>query len=100
MAVTRIERRANIIATKMIRSLFVVLSLFLSAPAFAWDGVTDSGSSITVERYDHQGRGEGEVEFYDNESGEYRSGHLDMHPGGSGTITDYDTGESYDVDMD
>lgn len=70
-------------------------------PCLSWDGYnTDTGSSIDVERYDHQGRGEGPVEYYDSDSGEYRSGYLDMHSGGSGTLTDDDTGETYNVDMD
>ena len=79
----------------------LALLLFSCSSALAWDGYNvDTGSSIEVESYDHGGRGEGEVEFYDYNSGEYRSGYLDMHPGGSGALTDYETGETYSVDME
>ncbi len=53
-----------------------------------------------METYDHQGQGEGEVEYYDYGTGEYRSGYLDMYPSGSGELTDNETGETYQVDMD
>ena len=71
------------------------------APVLAWDGRdVETGDSIDIESYDHEGRGEGEVEYYDYGSGEYRSGYLDMHPGGTGDLTDYETGETHEVDMD
>ena len=77
------------------------LLIFSSQPLNAWDGYNyNTGNYIDVESYDHRGRGEGEVEFYDYNSGEYRSGYLDMYPGGSGELTDYTTGETYDVHMD
>lgn len=66
----------------------------------AWDGTTDDGGSISVERYDHRGRGQGPVEYLDHESGEYKTGHLDMYRGGTGTITDDETGEQIRVEME
>jgi len=80
----------------------LLLMLILSCSSvYAWDGYSyETGSYIDIDSYDHQGRGEGEVEFYDSNSGEYRSGYLDMQPGGDGELTDYTTGETYEVDMD
>lgn len=83
-----------------IRILSLLVAASLPLAATAWDGTKDDGGAISVESYDHRGQGEGPVEYYDYESGEYRSGYLDMYPGGTGTITDDETGESYDVDMD
>lgn len=83
------------------RYLLFVLAIGFTSTVFAWDGYSyDKGNYIEIESYDHNGRGEGEVEYYDYESGEYREGYLDMYPGGTGTITDYETGEEFDVDMD
>jgi hypothetical protein len=73
---------------------------FVVPLAYSWDGTTSDGNSITIESYDHRGRGEGEVEYYDHETGENRTGYLDMYPGGSGELIDDETGESIDVDMD
>lgn len=78
----------------------LVIALVLPWTVYAWDGTKDDGGSISVESYDHGGRGEGDVEYYDYDAGKYRSGYLDMYPGGSGTITDDESGESFDVDMD
>lgn len=73
----------------------------VSLPALSWDGYkVDSGEQIEVETYDHGGNGEGPVEYYDYETNEYRTGYLDMYPGGSGTITDDETGEEIEVEMD
>ena len=73
----------------------------MSGDLLAWDGQrTDTGTYIEVESYDHQGTGEGEVEYYDQETGEYRQGYLDMYPGGSGEINDYETGETFEVEME
>jgi len=80
---------------KMITLL--VLSIFATSQVSAWDGVSDDGSQIEVESYDHQGMGEGDVEYY--KDGEYHSGYLDMYVGGTGTITDED-GNTFEVDMD
>lgn len=78
-----------------------VCSMGFVSHLYAWEGYNeDTGSYIEVESYDHQGQGEGEVEYYDYETGEYRSGYLDMYPGGSGELTDDETGEIYQVDMD
>lgn len=42
----------------------------------AWSGYNyGTDNSIEAESYDHRGIGEGEVEFYDYYSGEYRSGY-------------------------
>ena len=80
--------------------VFAVCGCFVSK-AYSWEGYNeDTGEYIEVESYDHQGQGEGEVEYYDSGSGEYRSGYLDMYPGGSGELTDYETGETYQVDME
>lgn|GEM_PF-3473281 len=71
-----------------------------SSPVAAWDGyVVETGTAIEVISYDHQGNGEGEVEYYDYEAGEYKEGYLDMFPGGSGELLDYETGEVLQVDM-
>jgi hypothetical protein len=81
--------------------LLGLVIVFYIPNLFAWDGYNyDTGSYIEVESYDHRGQGEGEVEYYDYSSGEYKSGYLDMYPGGSGDLTDYESGEVYQVDMD
>ncbi len=81
--------------------LMAATILWMSAGrAVAWDGMTQDGTDISVESYDHGGRGEGDVEYYDDESGEYKTGYLDMYPGGSGELTDDDTGDTVEVDMD
>lgn len=60
--------------------LFTIVIIFAS-PAFCWTGYNyDTGSYFEVERYDHQGLGEGSVEYYDYDSGEYKSGYLDYFP--------------------
>jgi len=86
----------------MLKNVFIFFSLVMyTTTIVAWDGYnSDTGSYIEVESYDHGGQGEGEVEYYDSSSGEYKSGYLDMYPGGSGELTDYETGETYQVDMD
>ena len=92
----------------MSKPIFAVASLILAPalalvplPASAWGGyVTDTGRRIEIESYDHQGQGEGEVEYYDYETGEYKTGYLDMFPGGDGELIDYETGETYDVEME
>ena len=91
----------NILNT--IKSLMTVFlfSVFFITFVEAWEGYDyDTGDYIEIESYDHQGQGEGEVEYYDYESGEYRTGYLDMYPGGSGELTDDETGETHEVEMD
>lgn len=84
---------------KTLLTIFMLI-VALSGFAFAWDGYDyTTGSHIEVDRYDHGGTGEGEVEYYDYESGEYKQGYLDMQPGGSGSLYDYETGEYHDVEM-
>lgn len=81
----------------------VLLALLIVFPStiLAWDGYNwNKAAYIEVESYDHRGQGEGEVEYYDYATGDYRSGYLDMYPGGSGELTDYESGETYQVDMD
>ena len=81
--------------------ILAILNLVISNSVFAWSGYNwDTGSWIDVETYNHEGRGEGEVEYYDYKSGTYRFGYLDMYSGGSGSLYDYETGEIYSVDMD
>lgn len=87
-------------AETLFRALLAAASIACLSPTLAWDGTTSEGTAITVESYDHDGRGEGPVEYYDYDAGEYRSGYLDMYPGGSGEITDDETGETFQVDMD
>ena len=83
----------------LIATLFLLS--FSISNAFAWGGYdSTTGAHIDIDSYDHGGTGEGSVEYYDYDSGEYRSGYLDMYPGGSGTLTDDETGESHDVYMD
>lgn len=88
---------------RIIRALAISLSIsmiFISN-VYAWDGYNyDTGSYIDIESYNHQGLGEGPVEYYDYNTGEYRSGYLDMYQGGSGELTDDETGETHQVDMD
>lgn len=79
----------------------ILLLVFIVNISFSWDGYSyEKGNYIDVESYDHKGIGEGEVEYYDYQSGEYRTGYLDMYSGGTGTITNDDTGESFEVEMD
>jgi hypothetical protein len=85
----------------LMRAILTVLLAIVPSVVYSWDGQrTDTGGQIEVESYNHGGTGEGEVEFYDYESGEYRQGYLDMHPGGTGEIQDYETGETYEVEME
>lgn len=84
-------------------TLLVILASALvhAAAANAWSGYNyDTGEYFEIESYDHQGKGEGPVEYYDWATGEYKHGYLDMYPGGDGDLTDYETGETYSVDMD
>ena len=84
---------------KTLATVILIALLGFSTSLSAWDGYNyTTGSYIEVESYDHGGSGEGEVEYY--EDGEYRTGYLDMYPGGSGEIYDYDTGEYHEVQMD
>ena len=86
----------------MLRQVILLTLLVLATPSLSisWDGYDhETGNYIEVDSYDHDGTGEGEVEYYDYESGEYKSGYLDMDSGGSGTLFDYETGEYHDVDM-
>jgi hypothetical protein len=80
----------------------VILAIFLiSIYAFSWEGYSyEKSAYIEVESYDHRGLGEGPVEYYDYSEGEYKSGYLDMYDGGTGTITDDENGESFEVEMD
>lgn len=79
----------------------VICLISLSLTVYAWDGYSYNTSNyIEIETYDHQGRGEGEVEYYDYSDGQYKTGYLDMYSGGTGTLTDDATGESIEVDMD
>lgn len=81
--------------------LFFSILLLIESVGNTWEGYkAGSGESIEVESYDHQGQGEGTVEYYDYELGEYKTGYLNMHPGGSGEITDDETGETFEVEMD
>ena len=81
--------------------IFFIFTFILSTKSFSWEGYDyTNGTYIDVESYDHGGYGEGEVEFYDYDTGEYHSGYLDLDYGGSGTLYDYDTGEYRDVEMD
>ena len=59
-----------------------------------------SGNYIDIDSYDHQGRGEGPVEYYDYETNEYKTGYLDLYSGGSGTLTDDETGESHEIQLE
>ena len=79
----------------------LVILLLCNSSLLSWEGYSyDKGNYIDIDSYDHQGQGEGPVEYYDYSDGEYKSGYLDMHPGGSGTITNDDSGESFEVEMD
>ena len=79
----------------------ILLLVLLTSFSFGWEGYSyDKGNYIDVQTYDHEGRGEGPVEYYDHEDGEYKTGYLDMYSGGTGTITGDETGESFDVDME
>ena len=81
--------------------ILFLLSVLFPSISLAWEGYDwESGSYIDIETYDHRGQGEGEVEYYDYGTGEYKSGYLDMHRGGTGTLYDYETGEYRELDMD
>lgn len=78
----------------------LIVSLLLTTQMNAWEGYSyENDSYIDVDSYDHQGIGEGEVEYYDYDDGEYHTGYLDMYPGGTGEITDED-GDTFEVEMD
>ena len=79
--------------------IFILLGL--SSLAFGWEGYSyEKDTEITIESYDHRNRGEGPVEYFDHKEGEYKIGYLDMRRGGQGTITDDESGESFDVEME
>lgn len=78
----------------------LIVSLLFTTQINAWEGYNyETGSYIEVDSYDHQGIGEGEVEYYDYEDGEYHTGYLDMYPGGTGEITDED-GNTFEAEME
>jgi hypothetical protein len=80
---------------------FLAFVLLSCSMLLAWDGYSyEKGNYIEVESYDHKGVGEGPVEYYDYSDGQYKSGYLDMYSGGAGTITDDESGESFDVEME
>ena len=80
--------------------IFLLIALFSIVHLNAWDGYSyEKGSYIDVDSYDHQGQGEGDVEYYDYSDGQYHTGYLDMESGGTGQITDED-GNTFEVDMD
>ncbi len=80
--------------------VLLVTALFSIVQLNAWDGYSyEKGSYIDVDSYDHQGQGEGDVEYYDYSDGQYHTGYLDMEPGGTGQITDED-GNTFEVEMD
>ena len=86
---------------KTLVTIILITVLGFGTVLSAWEGYNyGTGNYIEIESYDHKGQGEGEVEYYDYSSGEYRSGYLDMYSGGSGELYDYESGEYYDVDMD
>jgi len=77
----------------------IMMSMLISVTLSAWDGYSyETGTYIDVESYDHQGKGEGDVEYFDYNDGQYHSGYLDMYVGGTGTITD-ENGRTFEVDM-
>ena len=86
----------------MKKTIFAIIAtLFLSFSSYAGDGFNwDTGSFFDVESFDHRGTGEGDVEYFDYGTSQYKYGYLDMESGGSGTLYDYDTGEWYWVEMD
>ena len=78
--------------------------LIMTSTSYAWtgsgfDNKTGEVVFVEVESYDHKGLGEGPVEFYDYNADEFKSGYLDMYPGGSGTIVT-DDGQVLNVNMD
>ena len=78
----------------------LLISMFSFGYVNAWDGYSyEKGTYIDVDSYDHQGQGEGDVEYYDYSDGQYHTGYLDMYQGGTGEITDED-GNTFEVDMD
>ena len=83
----------------MIQIAILAVALIIAMPAAAWTGETEDGDEVEITKYDHQGRGEGDAEWTDEE-GEQHTGYLDMEPGGSGTLTDDETDEDIEVDME
>jgi hypothetical protein len=78
----------------------MMLAIFASVQINAWEGFSyEKGSYIEIDSYDHQGIGEGDVEYFDYSDGQYHTGYLDMYPGGTGEITDED-GNKFEVEMD
>ncbi len=79
----------------------LIYIFFLATTLLAWDGYSyEKGTHIEIETYDHKGVGEGSIEYYDYSDGEYKTGYLDMYPGGNGVITDDESGESFEVEME
>tara|TARA_B100000700_G_scaffold326501_1_gene438243 strand:- start:284 stop:538 length:255 start_codon:yes stop_codon:yes gene_type:complete len=75
--------------------------LSFSGLTWGWSGFDyKTGSYVEIETYNHGGVGEGEVEYFDYQDGQYKNGYLDMEPGGSGTLYDYGTGDYRYLDMD
>tara|TARA_R110001599_G_scaffold159052_2_gene346193 strand:- start:7712 stop:7984 length:273 start_codon:yes stop_codon:yes gene_type:complete len=89
----------------MNKFLFIaVAALSLTKPAIAWDGTdSDSGVSIEIERGNLVRSGR-EIEFYDYDAGEYRTGQVQsIRRYGASVeleIEDEETGDTRTFEMD
>lgn len=84
--------------------LFFWVVLLIASPALAWDGYDyDKGAYIEIEKGNRVRKGE-EIEYYDYNSGEYRTGDVEsVERSGSSVdveVFDHDSGEYRTFDMD
>ena len=84
--------------------IFLSAMIFMPTISLAWDGYDyETGNYIEIDKGNLVREGE-EIEYYDYESGEYRSGEVqDIESSGSGAeveVYDYDSGEYRTFDMD
>ncbi len=88
----------------MKKAALILLSLAISAPAFAWDGYDyESGTYVEIGEGNLVRQGS-EIEIYDYGAGEYRDVEVQsIYDSGSSVeveVYDYETGEYRTLDMD
>lgn len=85
-------------------TLFVLLMALGSGSALAWDGIdSDAGGAIEIEKGNLVRQGE-TIDFYDHDSGEYRSADVESISRYGSTVEvevyDNDAGEYRTFEMD
>jgi hypothetical protein len=97
-----VTREVN--SMKLLYLVILIALISCVSNSYAWDGYDyESGSYVEIEKGNLVREGE-EIEYYDYESGEYRTGDVEsIESSGSGAeveIYDHDSGEYRTFDMD